>query len=103
MKNRNKGKAPKPAQTVWVDPKKHTITFTLKKWEQEKYKLQDITVKETAKMYLVALAEMGWTQEQLIELFIKAMRYDEYVKDGCVSIETVEEIIEKYTGMTCGN
>lgn len=49
-KAKDKIKSKRPAQTAWVDPKAHTITFTLKRWDAEKYHYMDIAVKETAKM-----------------------------------------------------
>lgn len=98
MKVKKKKTKPKP-QTVWYDPKAKTVTFTLARWEKEKREYQEIATKETAKLYLLALAQRGWNDDELCNLFEEIIRYAQYLDDDVVRMKDVERIIEKYTGM----
>lgn len=63
---------------------------------------EDVTgeaVQMTGLLYLAALAEKGWSEDQIVEMFETISRYVTYLDDNIVKIKQVQEIIEKHTGM----
>lgn len=57
-------------------------------------------VAKTGMLYCAALAEMGWDEEQIADLFETVSRYAQYVDDKIVKLREVQEIIERKTGIT---
>lgn len=53
----------------------------------------------TGILYLSALAEKGWTEDEIVELFETVSRYVKYIDDHLVKLEQVQEIIERRTGI----
>ena len=53
----------------------------------------------TGILYLSALAEKGWTEDEIVELFETVSRYVNYIDDHLVKLEQVQEIIERRTGI----
>ena len=51
-------------------------------------------------LYLVALAEKGWDEDQIVDLFETISRYTQYLDDKVVKIKEIQDIIERRTGMT---
>ena len=56
-------------------------------------------VQMTGLLYLAALAEKGWSEDQIVEMFETISRYVNYLDDNIVKIKQVQEIIERHTGM----
>jgi len=72
--------------------------------EKQLLKEKDEAVREgmtkTAMLYLVALAEKGWDEDQITDLFETTSRYATYVDEKIVSIRQIQDIIERKTGIT---
>lgn len=56
-------------------------------------------VTKTGMLYLTALAEKGWNEEQIIDLFETVQRYAQYVDDHLIRVRDVQRIIEDRTGI----
>lgn len=50
-------------------------------------------------LYLAALAEKGWTEEALVNLFEEVNRYAAYIDNHIVKVREIQRIIENKTGM----
>ena len=77
------------------------VKYTLSDKQLKKIKA-DVTaetVKKTGLLYLVALAEKGWSEDEIAELFETVTRYAQYIDDHTVKINQVQEIIERKTGI----
>lgn len=77
------------------------VKYTLSDKQLKKIKA-DVTaeaVTKTGMLYLAALAEMGWNEDQIVELFETVSRYAQYIDDHIVKINQVQEIIERKTGI----
>lgn len=56
-------------------------------------------VTKTGMLYLAALAERGWDEDQIIELFETIQRYAQYIDEHLVRIRDVQQTIETRTGI----
>lgn len=56
-------------------------------------------VKKTGLLYLAALAEKGWSEDEVVELFETVTRYATYLDDHALKIREVQEIIRRRTGI----
>ena len=66
---------------------------------KEKNEVVQEAVSMTGLLYLAVLAEKGWTEDDIIQLFEDVSRYVRYIDDHLVKLQEVREIIEKRTGM----
>ena len=86
-----------------VKPKRSGgVKYTLSDKQLKKIKA-DVTKEAVTKvgmLYLVALAEKGWDEDQIVDLFETISRYCEYLDDKVVKIKEIQDIIERRTGMT---
>ena len=48
----------------------------------------------------MALAEKGWSEDDIVDLFETISRYMQYVDDKVVRIKEIQEMIERKTGIT---
>lgn len=71
-----------------------------KQLEKVKQEITAETVTKTGLLYLAALAEKGWDEDQITELFEDVSRYAQYIDNHIVKIKQVQEIIEKKTGIS---
>ena len=77
------------------------VKYTLSEKQLQKVK-NEVTAEAVAKtglLYLAALAEKGWDEDQIAELFEDVARYAKYVDDHIIKIRQVQEIIERKTGI----
>lgn len=51
-------------------------------------------------LYLVALAEKGWGEDDIVDLFETISRYTKYIDDKVVKIKEIQAMIERKTGIT---
>lgn len=56
-------------------------------------------VTKTGMLYLVALAEKGWGEDDIVDLFETISRYMQYVDDKVVRIKEIQDMIERKTGI----
>lgn len=77
--------------------KKYTLSD--KQLLKVKEQVTNEAVTMTGMLYLAALAEKGWTEDQIVEMFDTISRYVKYIDDNVVKIKHVQEVIEKHTGM----
>lgn len=75
-------------------------TLSEKQLQKIKKEVEEEAVSLTAQLYLAALAEMGWDEDQIADLFETVSRYAQYVDDKIVKLREVQEIIERKTGIT---
>ena len=57
-------------------------------------------VTKTGMLYLVALAEKGWEEDDIVDLFETISRYMQYVADKAVKIKEIQDMIERKTVIT---
>ena len=78
------------------------VKYTLSDKQLDKIKAEVTkeAVTKTGMLYLVALAEKGWNEDQIVELFETISRYTNYIDDKVLKIKEVQEIIERRTGIT---
>ena len=57
-------------------------------------------VKKTGLLYLAALAEKGWSEDEVVELFETVTRYARYLDEHVLQIREVQEVIKRKTGIT---
>ncbi len=74
-------------------------TLSEKQLHKVKSEVTAEAVTKTGMLYLAALAEMGWNEDQIVELFETVSRYAQYIDDHIVKINQVQEIIERKTGI----
>jgi len=82
-----------------VDPVNKVIQFPLKDYEEHKRDLQLEATQKTGILYLVKLSEMGFSDDDIVEVFEGIMQYANYLDDHIVSIREVQDIIERKTGI----
>lgn len=82
-----------------IDPVNKVIQFTLKDYDEHKRDLQLEATQKTGILYLVKLSEMGFNEDQIVEVFEDIMKYVEYLDDHIVQMREVQDIIEKHTGI----
>ena len=77
------------------------VRYTLsdKQLKKSKGDVTAETVKKTGLIYVVALAEKGRSEDEIVELFETISRYTKYIDDHIVKINQVQEIIERKTGI----
>ena len=78
------------------------VKYTLSDKQLKKIKA-DVTaeaVTKTGMLYLVALAEKGWGEDDIVDLFETISRYTKYIDDKGVKIKEIQEMIERKTGIT---
>lgn len=78
------------------------VKYTLSDKQLDKIKAEVTkeAVTKTGMLYLVALAEKGWTEDEIVDLFETISRYTKYVDEKVLKIKEVQEVIERRTGMT---
>lgn len=64
-----------------------------------KEELSAEAVTKTGMLYLAALAERGWDEDQIVELFETIQRYAQYIDDHLIRIRDVQQTIETRTGI----
>lgn len=64
-----------------------------------KEELSAEAVTKTGMLYLAALAERGWNEDQIVELFETIQRYAQYIDDHLIRIRDVQQTIETRTGI----
>lgn len=64
-----------------------------------KMELSEEAVNKTGLLYLAALAERGWDEGQIVELFETIQRYANYIDDRLIQLRDVQQIIETRTGI----
>lgn len=84
--------------------KKHDVrvkyTLSDKQLNKIKAEVTSEAVVKTGMLYLVALAEKGWNEDQIVDLFETISRYTKYIDDKMIKLKEIQEIIERRTGMT---
>ena len=76
--------------------------YTLSDKQLKKIK-EEVTaeaVTKTGMLYLVALAEKGWSEDDIVDLFETISRYTKYIDDKVVKIKEIQAMIERKTGIT---
>lgn len=78
------------------------VKYTLSDKQLDKIKAEVTSeaVTKTGMLYLAALAEKGWTEDQIVDLFETISRYTKYTEDKVLKLKEVQNIIERRTGMT---
>lgn len=78
------------------------VKYTLSDKQLNKIKAEVTSeaVVKTGMLYLVALAEKGWNEDQIVDLFETISRYTKYIDDKMIKLKEIQEIIERRTGMT---
>lgn len=78
------------------------VKYTLSDKQLNKIKAEVTSeaVVKTGMLYLVALAEKGWDEDQIVDLFETISRYTKYIDDKMIKLKEIQEIIERRTGMT---
>ena len=78
------------------------VKYTLSDKQLNKIKAEVTSeaVVKTGMLYLVALAEKGWDEDQIVDLFETISRYTQYLDDKVVKIKEIQDVIERRTGMT---
>lgn len=64
-----------------------------------KEELSAEAVTKTGMLYLAALAERGWDEDQIVELFETIQRYAQYIDEHLIRIRDVQQTIETRTGI----
>ncbi len=64
-----------------------------------KQEVTEEAVTKTGLLYLAALADRGWSDDDIVDLFEEIRRYVGYLDDKLVRIKEVQAMIEKKTGM----
>ena len=78
------------------------VKYTLSDKQLDKIKAEVTkeAVTKTGMLYLASLAEKGWDEEQIVDLFETISRYTKYTEEKVLKLKEVQEIIERRTGMT---
>ena len=78
------------------------VKYTLSDKQLKKIKAEVTAeaVTKTGMLYLVALAEKGWSEDEIVDLFETISRYMQYVDDKVVRIKEIQDMIERKTGIT---
>lgn len=71
--------------------------------DKQLLKIKDEVVKETVTktglLYLAALSEKGWTEDQIVEMFETVSRYVNYLDEHLVRLKQIQRIVEERTGI----
>lgn len=71
-----------------------------KQLEKAKTEVSEEVVVKTGMLYCAALAEKGWSEDDIASLFETVSRYVRYIDDKMIALREVQDIIERKTGMT---
>ena len=74
-------------------------TLSDKQLKKIKAEVTAEAVTKTGMLYLVALAEKGWDEDDIVDLFETISRYMQYVDDKVVRIKEIQDMIERKTGI----
>ena len=74
-------------------------TLSDKQLKKIKAEVTAEAVTKTGMLYLVALAEKGWGEDDIVDLFETISRYMQYVDDKVVRIKEIQDMIERKTGI----
>lgn len=66
---------------------------------KEKEQVVHEAVSMTGLLYLSVLAEKGWKEKEILDLFDTVSRYVNYIDEHLVTVNQVKDTIEKHTGM----
>lgn len=77
--------------------KKYTLSE--KQMMKMKQEIAEEAVTKTGFLYLAALADRGWTDEELLDLREEIRRWVSYLDDKLIKIQQVQDMIERKTGM----
>lgn len=80
-------------------PKGKTYSLTEGQLHRIKKEVTDEATSMAMLLYLAALAEKGWTEEALVNLFEEVNRYAAYIDNHIVKVREIQRIIENKTGM----
>ena len=77
------------------------VKYTLSDKQLKKIKAEVTAeaVTKTGMLYLVALAEKGWGEDDIVDLFETISRYTKYIDDKLVKIKEIQAMIENRTGI----
>ena len=75
-------------------------TLSDKQLKKIKAEVTAEAVTKTGMLYLVALAEKGWGEDDIVDLFETISRYTKYIDDKVVKIKEIQAMIERKTGIT---
>ena len=64
-----------------------------------KAEVTEEAVTKCGMLYLAALAERGWSEDDIVELFQTISRYSQYIDDHILRLREVQDVIERRTGM----
>jgi hypothetical protein len=64
-----------------------------------KYELSEEIVTKVGMLYCLALADKGWTDDDIADLFETVSRYTKYIDDKIVRLREVQKMIEDKTGI----
>lgn len=70
-----------------------------KQLEKAKKDVTEEVVTKTGMLYCMALAEKGWTDDDIADLFENVSRYTRYIDDKIVSLRQVQRMLEDKTGI----
>lgn len=77
--------------------KKYTISD--KQMDKVKKEITEEAVHIASALHLAVLAERGWTEDEIVDLFETVSRYAQYLDDHVVKIKEIEDLIERKTGI----
>ena len=75
-------------------------TLSDKQLKKIKAEVTAEAVTKTGMLYLVALVEKGWSEDDNVDLFETISRYMQYVDDKVVKSKEIQDMIERKTGIT---
>ena len=75
-------------------------TLSDKQLKKIKAEVTAEAVTKTGMLYLVALAEKGWSEDDIVDLFETISRYMQHVDDKVVKIKEIQDMIERKNGIT---
>lgn len=81
------------------DNRKRKVLISQREIETGRRDSAKEAVTKTGMLYLTALAEKGWSEEEIIDLFETVQRYAQYVDDHLIRVRDVQRIIEERTGI----
>ncbi len=64
-----------------------------------KHELSEEIVTKVGMLYCLALADKGWTDDDIADLFETVSRYTRYIDDKVVALREVQKMIEDKTGI----
>ena len=64
-----------------------------------KHELSEEIVTKVGMLYCLALADKGWTDDDIADIFETVSRYTKYIDDKIVRLREVQKMIEDKTGI----